>query len=78
MERKKAKSPPTKKMAAPSTNVRSEMILGKDFPDKYPVGWNAQKKAPATTSTIDRTARTRMTLLRNVYLSRCKRTLPSI
>ena len=38
LEWTKAKSPPTKKIAAPSTNARSETILGIDFPEKYPVG----------------------------------------
>ncbi len=65
-------------MAAPSTNVRSETILGINFPEKYPVGKNTQKKTPTTTSTIDRTAMTRTILLRNAYLSGCKGTLPSI
>jgi hypothetical protein len=59
----KARIAPKKKSEAPSTNIRSEMILGTDLSEKYPMGNRPPKKDAITVLAANKTANRKSNLL---------------
>jgi hypothetical protein len=55
-EPKKADTAPAKKIVAPSTKARSEIIRETDLPEKYPTGKKSPKNMPMAAFTAERIA----------------------